>query len=58
MFITNPDSVKDAYICGKLKAKYIMKHFPIKPFYFNGHKYYFSFGTNYLSLPWYIKILR
>jgi hypothetical protein len=58
MFITNPEIIKDAYICGRLKADYIKKHFFVKPFYFNNGKYYFSIKEKNLFLPWYIKILR
>lgn len=62
MFITNPESIQDAYICRKLKAKYIIKHFHIAPFY-HGHDkdgsiYYFAIKEKDLRLPWYIKILR
>jgi len=58
MFIINGDLQKNSYVCGPLKAKYLMKHLGIVPFYYNKYFYFFAIDKEEISLPWYIKILK
>jgi len=59
MFVRNPESVHNAYVCGKIKADYLIKHFNLLPFYFNKNLYYFIIkDSNNIEIPWYIKILK
>jgi hypothetical protein len=58
MFITNPESIKHAYVCGKIKANYLIKHYNVRPFWFKKNLFYFSIKDLNVDLPWYIKMLK
>jgi len=59
MFVTNFKNINNAYVCGKIKAEYLIKHYNIKPFSTEGRLYYFIINnSNNIELPWYIKIMK
>ena len=59
MFVVNGnDFIKGTYVCGKIKAMYIVKHFNILPYYHKKNLFYFIMKEVDIKLPWYIKLMK